>query len=85
MSDRHVINAFLVRERRQTAHCLGISPSVVGYLGKLVRRLSVMIKYLRGASGRTTAERAPDGQNDEDCNRDQLIRGSMNGEITTKF
>ena len=55
----------------------------MGYLSKLIQRLSVVIEW--DVARHTIAEPSPDGQNDNDYNRGRLVCGSTGGEIITKF
>jgi len=55
----------------------------MGYLSKLIQRLSVVIEW--DVARRTITEPSPDGQNDNDYNWGRLVCGSRGGEIVTKF
>jgi len=43
------------------------------------------LRSIEGWGGRTITEPFPDGQNDNDCNRDQLAGSRTNCEVITKF
>ena len=55
----------------------------MGYLSKLIQRLSVVIEW--DVARHTITEPSPDGQDDNNYNRGRLVCGSTGSEILTKF
>jgi len=55
----------------------------MGYLSKLMQRLSVVIEW--DVARHTITEPSPGGQNDNSYNRGRSVCGSMGSEIITRF